>query len=481
MRIQVANTLTVSNPPDELVTHMENELTFENPQYAQVMRYSPYAYTKVPEFISLLKMQRGNLILPRGVDLKRAPKAFRRMMLEGRFEDNRHSVKAKFPRRLLTLNDEQEHLLGYAQRARKMNKRPTGTFLIVASTSTGKTILQAVMAEELGQRTLVLCKTNLIRSAWQADLEKLYGLPRKEIGLIQQKTFRIGDQFTLSSLATLHRRKERWDEIFSHFGTVILDEVHLLPEDSVMAFVSACPCKFLIGATATIRKSDEKKRRIVYNHFGEPLTELEAVISETATSLPIADVKEVSTNFDPPIGKLDFDYMRLVDLMIGDDNRNALIAKHAYQDWAAGHCVLVTTNRVAHAQLLAAELEELGIPDVNVLTGSSGSATQYRILVDALLAGHVRCLVATDQLISVGANLPPIDRLHVAIPIADADKFKQLLGRIRRKSPKTGKVDAKVCYYIDKQCQYLYGLFKRTALGVFQEMRVGKYERKFMA
>jgi len=481
MKIYVSNEILIKHPPDKLVTHMENELTFENPDYHNVLKFSPYAYTRVPQFISLMRTVSKGIVIPRGVNLRRAPAILRDAMMAKNFEDQRHSVPAKFPVPRLKLNDEQKELMDAVLKVRKSGKRPTGTLLIVASTSTGKTILQAAVAQELGQRTLVLCKTNLIRSAWQADLTKYYGLQKKEIGLIQQATFRIGAQFTLSSLATLHRRKERWAEIFSYFGTVILDEVHLLPEDGVRAFVQACPCKYILGATATIRKKDEKKRRIVYNYFGEPVKELEAVASETATSLPISDVKEVTTNFMPDDDPRDFDYKEMVDKMIGDDNRNALIAKHVYEDWINRHCVLVTTNRVGHAELLAAELQELGVTDVTVLVGTTSGTKNYNSIMHGLNSGAIKCLIATDQLISVGANLPPIDRLHISIPIGDPDKLKQLLGRIRRKSPKTGKVDAKVCYYIDKHHPYLYRVFKNTALGVFQEMKIGKYERMFMA
>lgn len=479
VKLSVSNKLHITSPDDILTEKLETQLTFDNPQYAQVLRFSPYARTNVPAQICLLEVENGRLSVPRGFDYSKIPAKHRPDLRRGQFSDNRCSVPVKFPPRLLPLNSEQTLLLQATYRAHLSNQRPLGTFLVVSSTSTGKTILQASLAKKLGQRTLVLCKTNLIQKAWKDDLQKLFGISPKEIGVIQQQHFKIGEHFTLSSLATLHRRQHRWDEIFALFGTVIMDEVHLLPADSVLRFVSACPCRYLIGATATIKKDDEKKRRIVYSYFGPPVMELESVVSETQTSLPISEVRAITTNFQYETTPDNFDYIQLVDAASGNDARNCLITKQVLNDWSNGHCVLVTTNRVAHVHLLADELTEAGISDVQIVTGSSNSARKYAKLAQDLADGTVRCVVATDQLIAVGANLPPIDRLHVAMPIKDHDKLKQLLGRIRRKSP--NKVDARVTYYVDKGQSYFYGVYCRTAAHVFREMQVPGYKNLFMA
>src|SRR5690606_3494863 len=155
------------------------------------------------------------------------------------------------PKPLFSLNKEQKTLIRAFQRARAEKSRPYGTFCVLASTSTGKTVAQIEMARLLGQKTLVLCKSNLIRRSWQEDLFKYLGIHKEDVGIIQQKTWEIGDHFTLSSLATLARRTSRWHEIFAEFGTVVLDEMHNLPAQTIYGFLSACPALNVIGATAT--------------------------------------------------------------------------------------------------------------------------------------------------------------------------------------------------------------------------------------
>src|SRR5690606_29840671 len=76
------------------------------------------------------------------------------------------------PKPLFKLNTEQQTLLRAFQRARAEGSRPYGTYCVLASTSTGKTVAQIEMARQLGRRTLVLCKSNLIRRSWQEDLYK---------------------------------------------------------------------------------------------------------------------------------------------------------------------------------------------------------------------------------------------------------------------------------------------------------------------
>ena len=51
--------------------------------------------------------------------------------------------------------------------AGKTNGEAYRTLLLVAPTSAGKTFRQILLAKLLRQRALVLCKTNLIRKAWE--------------------------------------------------------------------------------------------------------------------------------------------------------------------------------------------------------------------------------------------------------------------------------------------------------------------------
>lgn len=461
----------------EAIIQLKERLTFENPDYATVVRFSPYTRTNVPPTVCLAEEDDETFSVPRGTDFSGIRENSLTRALS-KIEDKRHSVPASFPDAKLVLNDEQSVMFRAVRDAVRTGKRPYGTWLLIASTSTGKTILQARLAAYSGQKTLVLCRTNAIQKAWIDDLGKLYGLAPKQIGRIQQSTFRIGDQFTLSSLSTLHRRQARWEEIFAHFGCVIMDEVHLLPANTIYAFVRQCPAKYMIGATATIKKSDEKKRRIVYSTFGSPIKELDTTMKETASSMPITGVREVRTNFIKVMPREMFDRNALFSALTADDERNSLVVTEVFKDYAEGHYCLVTTSRVDHAMLLQAMLAEAEV-HAEVLVGTSNSSTQYARIVSDIEQGKLRCLISTDQLISVGANIPRLDRLHITTPIKDDNKLNQLCGRIRRKAP--GKTDAYIVYYVDRGQSYLYNIFKSSALKVFRQLNIDRYKRMFLA
>ena len=478
LHVEISAGVTIRRPPAAMREELTQLLTYENPVYDSATKFSPYSYTSIDPHICLLEDKGDEIVVPRGFDFGKLSVKFRARYLAALKKDTRVTVPVKWPVPLLTPNAEQKEMLEAITNYRLLNKRPHGNYLLVASTSTGKTITQALAAAKFGQRTLVLCKTNLIQKAWRDDLIKLFGLTKQQIGLIQQSKHTVGEQFTLSSLATLHRRRHLWDKIFSLFGTVILDECHLLPAKQIYDFVSACPAKYILGATATEKRAD-KKEFMVHAVFGQPVKRIVAVQTETASSMPITSVKEIKTAFEYRQPTQDLDFAAMMNAMIGDDKRNELIVQHVLEDWKKGNSVLITTSRVAHAQVLQDMLVEAGVEDASVLTGEVNQGRTSTVLIEMIIAKEIRCVVATDQIISTGANLPPLDRLHIAIPIVGELKLTQLLGRMRRKFQ--GKKDSCVRYYLDSKVPYLFGVYKRTAVTVFREMAIKPYTNLFIS
>lgn len=476
LQLEIGSGIKVLSPSVKMRNALRKELTFVNPAYAQADKFSPYGYTKVDPTICLAEETDEYLKMPRGIDYGIFPPLVREALRKARFTDMRVYVPASFPKPLLAPNAEQTDMIDAVKISHTTN-RPHGNFMLVASTSTGKTFAQAECARYLGQKTLVLCRTNLIRKAWQDDLAKFYGLHRKDVGIIQQNKYTFGKQFTLSSLATLHRREHLWDEIFSHFGTIILDELHILPCNQVYRFVASCPAAYVLGATATEKRNDGKQF-MMYAVFGKPVKRIKAVQSETASSMPITNVREIPTNFTYTYTQEDLNYQDLLEHMVGDDARNELIVREVLWDWKRGKSVLVTTNRVAHAELLASMLVEAGVTDASLLTGETNQTRTSAVMIELINKKDIRCVVATDQLISTGANMPPLERLHITVPIVDDLKLTQLLGRMRRKFP--GKKSARVRYYKDHKVPYLMGVYKRSAVPVFRAMEILPYTNLFI-
>lgn len=477
LRVELGSGVRVYTTNQAVREEMRKVLTHANPSHTYAEKFSPYGYTSVDPEIRLYEETDEYFKFPRGVEFGSFPPAIREQLKKAAVKDMRVYVPAQFPDPVLPPSPEQVDLID-AVRTTMTTTRPRGNFMLVASTATGKTFAQAMVARLLGQRTLVLCRTNLIRKAWQDDLAKFFGLGRDDIGIIQQQKYTIGEQFTLSSIATLHRRQHLWNDIFSKFGTVILDELHVLPCNQVYNFVFNCPTAYVLGATATEKRNDGKQF-MMYAVFGKPVKRIKAVQAETVSSMPITNVREIKTNFAYRYAQQDLDYQDLLNHMIGDDARNELIVREVLWDWKRGKSVVVTTNRLSHAHLLQEMLIEAGVEDANLLTGSTNQGRTGAVLLEMVNKKDIRCIVATDALISTGANMPPLERLHITVPIVDDLKLTQLLGRLRRKYP--GKKSARIRYYKDVRVPYLVGVYKRTAVPVFRSLEIKPYTNLFIS
>lgn len=475
----IVNGLEFVRPPESFREALIKAFTFPNPQYLQAARFSPYGKVSltIPREIILAENTDDGIRVPRGLEPNDLPAKARTFLRQMKWRDQRTEAPVVFPARKIALNREQRQLYTNFVDLVEKGACPFGNVLYVAPTSAGKTILQMALADYTGQRTLVLCLTDLIKRAWIQDIEKCYGLAPRDVGLIQQQTWRIGKHITLASVRTLARRRARWSELFDTIGTVILDEAHTIAAPSVYEFIDASPAKYLIGATATEGTSSAQ----LTAYFGRTRKKLFAQQKDTDTSLALKTVRRVTTSFsfdykhDQPI-----DWLKLSEAMSLDEERNGLIVHTASRDWRKGHSVLVVTKRVPHAHLLHEMLVEAGVSDANLLTGDTNADRFYtEKLVEAVNDRSVRMIVATVEAIKLGANLPQLEILHVAMPVVKKHNLEQLIGRIRRRP--SGKSVCELVYYDDRNVRYLANIFKRTAIPVLRKLRVPGFTNRFEA
>lgn len=344
---------------------------------------------------------------------------------------------------------------------------------------THNTITGILCGAFLGHRVLVLCRTNLIRNAWQDDLYRVFGMNREDVGLIQQKTCRIGEHFTLATIATLGRRREKWRELFAQFGTVIIDEVHIIGSDTVHDIAANCGARYLIGLTATTKRADGKDY-VLRHELGKKIVHVKNTGQETSSSLPIKDVQTIYTNFryNPP-SKRDIDIHEVNAKLVEDMERNRLIVDNAIKDFDEGHYVIVTSPVLNHLDVLRQMLKDRGY-EFSLLTGETNANKFYtQNLIEGVLRGTVRGVLASQNAVKLGANINPLDRLHIAIPPSNPTDVEQLVGRIRRKAP--GKVDALVRYYLDDKCAYLSRRYRKAFVPVMRKLHVPKFLNLWIA
>lgn len=438
------------NAPDCLRDALDEHFKIENPAYKNVMRFSTSGgrYTQVPEHIRGLKQLSPSCFsLPRAVqfpDKAVAPYA------EVVIQDKRTKVPVEFPAVRVTLNPMQKQLLTSFQKA-CLADIPDG-LLLKAGTSFGKTIGMLRLAAEAGQRTLILTHRKLIFDVWLAEIEKVFGWGRTHacVGSIQGAHCQLGTHITVAMLQTLSRQRDRYQSsFFNSFGTVILDEAHICPMPFIEDVVSRCGALYRIGGTATLDRTDGLEK-LLYWHFGKPFFTNTDSRTVKANQIPISEVRLVNTRFKYEPEEEDiFDIHALNQQLIHDGVRNRLIIKNVIADLKEEHYVLLTTSFKKHVAFLVSRLKQAGYHPF-VFTGDRAQGNRaFDEQVAQLQRGEHRLLVATEQLIREGTNLPPLNRLHVAFPHGNPGTATQLFGRIQRASPHTNKVDAKVTLYFD--------------------------------
>lgn len=471
--------LEIRGAPNSFVENVLSAFTYPNPQYEAAVRFSPYDRISedIPKTLTFADYDKGTLYTPRGIDPEQdLNHKNERLWNTIKWRDERASLHVNFPKRRCTLNQAQTTLVDAVKNALGSRVRPFDNYLLISPTSSGKTTAQAACAALTEQRTLVLCVTNLIKVAWMDDLKRTYGLKPKDIGLIQQSAWRIGDHFTLASVATLCKRQERWPELFDQIGCVIIDECHKVSEPRIYHFLSNCPAKYVIGASATPRADTFPQVSAI---FGHPLKMLRGQQKDTESSMRLHRVKLIRTNFEYEYDRANLDYADLCDHISSDEDRNRLIVTNAINDWKDGHSVLIVVKRRAHLWILHEMLHERGVRDANVLYGGTNPDKKYtKNLIEMVLNRKVRMIVSVIEAITLGANLNPLNRLHLAMP-TNAHTLEQLIGRIRRRS--LGKVDTQVTYYLDMKVAYLRNKFTGPAMDVFRKLRVKGLENVFMA
>jgi len=472
--------ITIRGLPENIANRIVANNHIPNPEYANAEKFSSYSVVadSIPEYLDFAWLFKDEVTCYRGA-LDRLPTRMRYIRSMIRWTDQRTTLPVKFPKLKLSYTAEQDNCMTALEDVLRYNRRPFGNMLFVASTAVGKTILQAVVAARLGQKALVICPTDLIMRTWVEDLKKAYGINKKSIGIIKQKKWIIGEHFTLASLQTLGRRQERWGKLNNLFGTIIVDEVQGCSAPTLFTFLTQCPAMYLVGATATMDTRSGPNFHLKAL-FGSPIIVVNTYHRETATSLPISEVRLIETDFRYVYQQGNLDWHDLSMHLTGDEDRNQLIIKNVSKEWSSGRSILIVTKTREHCSLLVEMLLEAGVTNVNEINGSTNTNRFYTDkLLRAVRSRKVTCIVATLQAIKTGANIPTLDSLHIVMPPANRRDWEQVIGRIRRKAD--GKESAVVSFYFDKQVGYILSLYKRIIVPVMRKMKVPGFENLYLA
>ncbi len=430
--------------PSTLAARLRRLASFSNPVFfkTQALRFSTHG---IPRFISCARIEQGYLAIPRGC-LDEALDLLTENQIEVQLDDQRESgTKLKATKSLVKLRKNQQSAV------RAMSKHDAG--ILHAPTAFGKTVTAIGMITKRKANTLILVHSRQLLDQWRERLKSF--LPDTDVGIIgggKKKPTGIIDIATYQSL--INKKDNTVSELVQDYGHVIVDECHHVSAPRFEMVLNEVRAKYVLGLTATPERQDGHQK-IIFMAAGpirhkvksttEEKFEQQVVVHQLYDSPP----RLLIHSEERP--KISDAYRSIME----NDERTRRIVKDVQICVQHSNHPIVLTERREHAETIHTALLEKGIDSV-VLKGAM-RASERKAVEEKLPTAQV--VVATGKYVGEGFDLPRLDTLFLAMPIAWKGSLAQYAGRIHRESD--GKERVTIHDYVDCSLPMLQRMFNK--------------------
>ena len=292
--------------------------------------------------------------------------------------------------------------------------------IINAFVSWGKTFTALAIAAKLGQKTLVVTHTVSLRTQWEKEIKKVFGI---EPGIIGSGKYDISPPIVVGNIQTLYKLRGK---IEKEFGTLIIDECHHIPANTFSKLVDASYARYKIGLSGTVQRKDGK-HVIMPDYFGHtkftPPKEnyMEPTIEVIQTKIRFMDGAKIP-------------WANRINDLVRQEEYGKLICFLAAAYRKQGHKVLLLSDRVYFLKRVKETLGE----HCELITGEVPLAEREK-KIERVQSGKVDILLGTQSIFSEGISVNPLSCLILATPVNNTPLLTQLVGRVIREYP--GKID----------------------------------------
>ncbi|PTB98731.1 DNA helicase [Marinobacter sp. Z-F4-2] len=440
--------MKLSDIPGQLAARIKRMASFANPVFfkTQALRFSTHG---IPRYISSARIEQGYLSVPRGCfDELQALLLKQGITVE--IDDRRTQGQSLDATNLkATLRSDQKRAV------QALADHDNG--ILHAPTAFGKTVTAIGIVAKRQVNTLILTHSRQLLDQWKERLETfMEGASVGVIGGGKKKPTSQIDVATYQSL--INKKNNTVSSLVREYGQVIIDECHHISAPRYEMLLNEVSARYVVGLTATPDRQDGHQR-IMFMVAGPVRHKVRADHSSRFVQRVIVRERHETPPTDLSQGGERPHIASVYRWLAESSARNQDIVQdvvRCVQNQA--NCLLLTERR-EHAETLATLLDAKSISSV-VLRG--GMRIRERRAAEAQLQ-EAQVIVATGKYIGEGFDLPRLDTLFLALPIAWKGTLSQYAGRIHRDAD--GKQEVTVYDYLDAGLPMLERMFRKREKG----------------
>ncbi len=285
--------------------------------------------------------------------------------------------------------------------------RSRGGGILSARTGLGKTTISLCVTCAMGLKALVVVHKQFLMDQWEERIKTFVPLAR--VGRLQQDVEDVDDCDIVVGMLQSIAMRDYDEDLFHGFGLVIFDEVHVVPAPVFSRALLKLCAPYVLGLSATPERRDGLTR--VIHWFVGPIFFDHALSGEDRVTVQVVNFRMNRA--------LPANTVAAATIVCNMPDRNALIVDRITGLVAAGHKVLLLSDRRAHCENLRLSLKKIGVDAALYL----GGMKSYELKKSE----GAQVLLGTYALAREGLDIPSLDALVLATPRSDVT---QACGRI---------------------------------------------------
>ena len=304
--------------------------------------------------------------------------------------------------------------------------------LVQAATGVGKTYLAAFDSKSYERVLFVAHREEILK---QAAVSFRNVRNSEDYGFFTGEEKSTDKSVIFASVATLGRSEYLSEKYFApdYFQYLVIDEFHHAVNEQYQRIVKYFKPQFLLGLTATPERMDGRNiYEICDYNVPYEISLKDAINKGMLVPFHYYGIYDDTDYSGLHLIRGRYDEKELNETYIGNVHRHDLIYKY-YCKYGSKKALGFCCSR-AHAEEMAKEFCERGIPSVAVYSNANGTYSEEREKsIEKLKSGEIRVIFSVDMF-NEGVDITSVDMVMFLRPTESPIVFLQQLGRGLRRS-----------------------------------------------